>query len=182
MRKITYAAGALVLVGALSGCGASTSTGAGAGTGAATSTATAQPMSAASTSTTPATTSASPAPTSTATTPSTSAPATTKSSGEPGTAFTAYGQNVAWRAVVENGVLTTEGPVAGERTVKVERSAWAKGVEFTGRDGRTEVSLTIRTGSCADPAGDTGMVATLSVGDRQLKGCAVEGAVPLPAL
>ena len=181
MRKITYAAGALVLVGALSGCGAST--GAGAGTGAATSTATAQPMSAASTSTTPATTSASPVPTSPATTPSTSsAPATTKSTGERGTAFTAYGQNVAWRAVVENGTLTTEGPVAGERTVKVERSAWAKGVEFTGRDGRTEVSLTIRTGSCADPAGDTGMVATLSVGDRQLKGCAVEGAVPLPAL
>ena len=79
---------------------------------------------------------------------------------------------------MSDGVLTTEGPIAGERKVTVERSAFAKGVEFTGRDGKTPVALTVKSGTCLDDGGDTGMEATLTIGDRQLVGCAVEGAIP----
>lgn len=170
MRNTTYAASALVLMGVLAGC---------AGQGNAGGSATESPASTATqTTTAPSThdaTTGGPA----TTQPAASAPSSTASTSasEPGTAFTAYGLTVAWRATVRDGVLKTEGPVVGEHTVKVERSAFAKGVDFTGRDGRTEITLTVKSGTCVDPGGDTGLEAILSVADRQLTGCAVEGAI-----
>ncbi len=95
----------------------------------------------------------------------------------PGTAFTAYGKN--WRAVVNKGRMTTEGRGVGERTMRVKRSAFAKGVEFTGRHKRTTFTLVIRSGRCRDTAGHrTGMVAKLFVGKRAYRGCAVPEAIP----
>lgn len=96
-----------------------------------------------------------------------------------GTAFTAYGRNTPWRAVVQKRTLTTEGPSVGEHTLRVTRSAWSKGVQFTGSEGGKKFSLVVRAGTCVDGSGqDTGQVATLSVGNRQLTGCAVSGAYP----
>lgn len=130
-------------------------------------------------------------------TPSVSAPAgsptaTAKASAgasrdEPGTAFTAFGVRTPWRAVVSGGVLATEGPGLGEHRVAVRREAFARGVDFTGTEpaaagatgsrAEAKVTLTVRSQSCRDAQGrDTGLLAVLSVGDRQLIGCAVEGA------
>lgn len=96
-----------------------------------------------------------------------------------GMAFTAYGRNTPWRAVVRKGTLTTEGPSVGEHTLRVTRSAWSKGVRFTGSEGGQKFSLVVRPGTCVDGSGqNTGQVATLSVGNRQLSGCAVSGAYP----
>lgn len=92
-----------------------------------------------------------------------------------GMAFTAYGRNTPWRAVVRKGTLTTEGPSVGEHTLRVTRSAWSKGVRFTGSEGGQKFSLVVRPGTCVD---GSGQVATLSVGNRQLSGCAVSGAYP----
>lgn len=184
MKVTMYAAAALVVVGALTGCAGGASSG-----GAVTAASTSAAATSATSASQPATPEASQisAPADSTTTPArpsesgTPAPAKGDKSdtAEPGTAFTAYGQSVAWRAVVDKGVLTTEGPVVGERTIQVERSAFAKGVDFTGKDGRTEITLTVQSGSCIDSAGDTGMKAILSVGDRRLQGCAVEGVYEL---
>ncbi|MBK7723055.1 MAG: hypothetical protein IPI32_12780 [Austwickia sp.] len=120
------------------------------------------------TSSAPATTSSSPA-----------APASGSSSALPGTAFTAYGVHTAWRAVVNQGVLTTEGTAVGERSAKVTSSAFAKGVDFSGTQAGTKVELTVRSGTCVDASGeDTGMTAVLRVGAKEYRGCAVEGAIP----
>lgn len=105
----------------------------------------------------------------------------------PGTAFTAFGVRTPWRAVVSGGWLSTEGPSLGEHRLPVRREPFARGVDFTGTEpapaggtgSRTEskVTLTVRSQSCWDAQGhDTGLAAVLSVGDRQLIGCAVEGA------
>lgn len=103
----------------------------------------------------------------------------TQPAADAGTAFTAYGRNTPWRAVVQKGTLTTEGPSVGEHTLRVTRSAWSKGVQFTGSDRGQKFSLVVRPGACVDGSGqDTGQVATLSVGNRQLSGCAVSGAYP----
>lgn len=97
----------------------------------------------------------------------------------PGDAVTASGRRTPWRAVVSGGVLRTAGPVVGERRVTVARSAWAEGVEFTGRDHGRPVSLVVKGGRCVDAAHrDTGQVAILTLGDRQLHGCAVSGTRP----
>lgn len=180
MRVTSYAA-AVVLMGALAVCGASTPGGG---------PVTAPPGTALSESAGAAATSASApvAPTAENGAPTSASPVTTPSvvpgtaapTSEPGTAFSAWGLEVRWRAVIENGVLSTEGSVVGTRRIEVERRAFVRGVDFTGRDGSTEVTLTVKTGSCIDDSGkDTTMQATLSVGDRQLQGCAVEGAVPV---
>ncbi|MDO5627708.1 MAG: hypothetical protein Q4G43_05230 [Mobilicoccus sp.] len=96
----------------------------------------------------------------------------------PGTAFTAYGDT--FRLTVKDGVLTTEGKRIGERRIKVERNAFAKGVEFTGRDRGREVALVVRSGKCVDTAGqDTGMRASFTYGSRTMRGCAVAGAMPI---
>lgn len=95
----------------------------------------------------------------------------------PGTAFTAYDHT--WRAVVSKGRLSLEGKRLPARSVKVSRSAFAKGVEFTGRHRGTEVALVVRSGRCVDVTGEnTGMRATLQYGRRVLRGCAVPEALP----
>lgn len=101
----------------------------------------------------------------------------------PGTSFTAFGRRTPWRAVVADGVLTTEGPSAGQHSVAVTRSAFSRGVEFTGTEttagAHEPVSLVITSDTCRDGQGqDTGMTAVLTVGNHQLRGCAVAGAIP----
>lgn len=96
----------------------------------------------------------------------------------PGTAFTAYGPT--WRAVVSQGRLSIDGPGVTASKVKVTRSAFAKGVEFTGTSRGRSVSLVIRGGRCVDTAGhDTGQRAYLQVGKKKLRGCAVNGALKI---
>ncbi|GMA40249.1 hypothetical protein [Mobilicoccus caccae] len=97
----------------------------------------------------------------------------------PGATFTAVGDTPHWRAVVNDGVLTTEGAGVGERRVTVVGAAWAKGVEFTGTDRGSSISLIIRAGHCAGADGkDTGQKAELVAGNRMLRGCAVPGVAP----
>lgn len=98
---------------------------------------------------------------------------------KPGTAFTAYGNT--WRAVVDRGVLRVEGNSKALRgingPIKVKRSAFAKGVEFTGRSKGRTIALVVRAGQCKDTAGqNTGQRATLTIGKQRLTGCAVPGA------
>lgn len=98
----------------------------------------------------------------------------------PGTAFTAYGgQRVPWRAVVSRGVLRVEGKGIRSQKIRVTRSAFAKGVEFTSKQRGVNAALVIRGGRCIDTAGkNTGQRATLTLGKRVFRGCAVSGAVP----
>ncbi|MDO5628109.1 MAG: hypothetical protein Q4G43_07290 [Mobilicoccus sp.] len=112
-------------------------------------------------------------------TPSTDAPTgEATENGEVGTAFTAFGTDTSWRAVVDGTKLEIEGEGAQTRTVTVERSAFAKGVEFTGTENGAEVALVVRDGECKDASGqDTGMTAKLTQGGKTVEGCAVEGAV-----
>lgn len=99
----------------------------------------------------------------------------------PGTAFTAYGvKGTAWRAVVQKGSLKVESRALGTFTTKVRRSAFAKGVEFTGTRKGQAVVLTVRGGACKDASGkNTGQTAKLTVGKRVVTGCAVSGARPI---
>ncbi len=93
-------------------------------------------------------------------------------------AFTAFGNKEAWRAVVNGNQLMLEGEITGDKTLTVERSAYAKGVEFYGKDGGQDVNLNIRTGSCKDNNGNENeFTATLSYGDKSYRGCAVAGAI-----
>ena len=72
-------------------------------------------------------------------------------------------------------IMTPDGK---KHTIKVERSAYAKGVEFYGKDGGQDVNLNIRTGSCKDNNGNENeFTATLSYGDKSYRGCAVAGAI-----
>lgn len=96
----------------------------------------------------------------------------------PGTAFTAYGNK--FRVTVKRGILTIDDTHIGQRRVKVSREAFAKGVEFTGKDRGRAVALVIRSGKCVDTAGqDTGMTASFTYGKRTMRGCAVAGALPI---
>lgn len=96
----------------------------------------------------------------------------------PGTAFTAFGNTrTPWRAVVSKGVLRIEGKGLRTQSVKVTRSAFAKGVEFTSAKKGTNASLVIRGGRCIDANGkNMGQRATLTLGKRVFTGCAVNGA------
>lgn len=63
----------------------------------------------------------------------------------------------------------------GQR-IKVTRSAFAKGVEFTGRYRGKKVELVVRGARCIDKAGkSTGQRATLSYGKRVVRACAISG-------
>lgn len=96
----------------------------------------------------------------------------------PGTAFTAYASS--WRAVVSKGVLRFEGTRLPTRAVRVQRSAFAKGVEFTGSSRGKPVELVVRSGRCIDVSGkNTGMTASLRYGRHLMRGCAVVGAFPI---
>ena len=93
------------------------------------------------------------------------------------TAFTAFGgNNSAWRAVVDKDQLSNEGAELKTATITVERSAYAKGVEFFGEDQGQKIGLNIRSQPCTLDGHENEFTATLDVGDKTFKGCAVAGA------
>ncbi|MBS7828916.1 hypothetical protein J7554_07220 [Wohlfahrtiimonas chitiniclastica] len=94
--------------------------------------------------------------------------------------FTAYGKlNEPWRIVVKHDdQLEIEGVMVREGTLKVTRSAYAKGVEFSGDYDGQPLTLNIRSLKCKDSNGDeTDFTATFYYGKRTYKGCAVAGAI-----
>lgn len=93
-------------------------------------------------------------------------------------AFTAFGTQENWRAVVEDSHLFLEGDAVHEAdNLQVERLAYAKGVEFSGNNDKTEFTLNIRSAPCIDQNGrEQEFTAKLYYGDKTLKGCAVRGA------
>lgn len=77
-------------------------------------------------------------------------------------------------------MLRFDGKRLGSHGARVDRSAFAKGVEFTGRHHRRTVALVVRSGRCIDKAGkNTGMRATLTYGKKTVRGCAMAGAPPI---
>lgn len=99
----------------------------------------------------------------------------------PVTAFTAYGgKRVPWRATVSKAVLRVEGKGIRTQQIAIKRSAFAKGVEFTATKRGVNAALVIRGGRCIDTTGkNTGQRATLTLGKRVFRGCAVNGAFPI---
>ncbi|MFD1244357.1 hypothetical protein [Paralysiella testudinis] len=92
------------------------------------------------------------------------------------TAFTAFGDNSsAWRAVVDHDQLSIEGAKLKSATITVERSAYAKGVEFFGEDQGQKIGLNIRSQPCTLDGHENEFTATLDVGNKTFKGCAVSG-------
>ncbi len=98
---------------------------------------------------------------------------------EPLIEFTAYGANPNWRAVIKDESLELEGENGIEEgTYKVERSAYAKGVEYYGKTAQHEFSLNIRGEECHDTAGQVAdFTVTFTYGKQELKGCAVASAI-----
>lgn len=91
--------------------------------------------------------------------------------------FTAYGADPNWRAVIEGEKISLEGEDIEEGTYAVERSAYAKGVEYYGKTAQTEFSLGITSKECHDTAGQkTEFTVSFTYGKKTLKGCAVAGA------
>lgn len=91
--------------------------------------------------------------------------------------FTAYGAQPSWRAVIKDEQLSLEGEGLEEGSYTVERSAYAKGVEYFGRTATHEFSLGIRSQDCHDTAGQkTPFTVSFTYGKKVLKGCAVAGA------
>ncbi|MDO5639978.1 MAG: hypothetical protein Q4G28_08930 [Neisseria sp.] len=99
--------------------------------------------------------------------------------------FTAFGSHPeGWRAVLrgnaeESGnrlMLEGENLPAGE--IETTRSAYAKGVEFSGSAGETAVGLNIRSQDCTDEQGNRyDFTATLDYGSKTFRGCAEAGMV-----
>lgn len=97
--------------------------------------------------------------------------------GPVGTVFTAWGAP-SWSAVVRGGRLTVKSKPFGTFSTRVKRKAYSKGADFTGKRGRVKVVFGTRAGTCKDRTGTTfGLRATLKVGKRTVKGCAVPGVV-----
>ena len=96
----------------------------------------------------------------------------------PQMAFTAFGTQEAWRAVVDGDTLSLEGSAVTEAKLSVTHYAYSKGVEFSGKAGDKAVTLNIHALECKDQNGQANeFTATLDYGDKTFKGCAVEGAV-----
>lgn len=96
--------------------------------------------------------------------------------------YHANGFSPAWTADLKTDKLSFEVPdFAGldssSRTITVEASAYAKGVDYTGKDGDTEVAFSIKDGPC-DKAGvapgepSREFHATLQYGKTLYEGCA----------
>lgn len=101
----------------------------------------------------------------------------------PITRFKANGFSPAWRAEVDGETVRLDMPEHGRvdpgfTTVPATRSAYSKGVEFTGRDGDVEFTLNIdgrmRCNKAGDEDGrlDREFGATLQYGKVTYKGCA----------
>ncbi|WP_054617996.1 hypothetical protein [Neisseria sp. 83E34] len=94
------------------------------------------------------------------------------------TAFRGDAEN-GWRAVVRGGrmELETVRPREYHRSIPVRRSAYAKGVELTGKTRFGEVVLNINGKRCRDAGGRLNeFTATLHYRGKTTKGCAVRGA------
>ncbi|MDO5651630.1 MAG: hypothetical protein Q4G13_05795 [Moraxella sp.] len=98
--------------------------------------------------------------------------------------FTAYGNKPSgWRVVVrgngetEGNTLSIDGEgLTGE--IPATRSAYAKGVEFSGKLGDTDINLNIRTEDCTDDEGhQLQSKATFDYGTTTYEGCAVDEAM-----
>lgn len=103
--------------------------------------------------------------------------------GSPMTRFSANGFSPAWRAAVDGDTVKLDVPEharvdPGFTTVKAERSAYAKGVEFSGKDGATDFVLTLDGRTRCEKAGDADgktdreFNATLTYGKTIYRGCA----------
>ena len=94
------------------------------------------------------------------------------------TAFSGDGEN-GWRAVIRNNRMELETIKGNEyyRRIPVKRSAYAKGVEFSGKTRFGEVTLNINGQRCRDHNGRMNeFTAKLYYRGKVLKGCAVRGA------
>ncbi|OYQ75648.1 hypothetical protein [Wohlfahrtiimonas sp. G9077] len=95
--------------------------------------------------------------------------------------FTAYGTKAPWRILVDHDTLSVEGnsSVLKAGQLKVERLAYAKGVEFSGDYFGKPLTLNVRFAECKDAQGQASdFTATLYYGKNIYKGCAVAGLVP----
>lgn len=94
------------------------------------------------------------------------------------TAFSGDGEN-GWRAVVRGNRMELETIKHNEyyRSLRVRRSAYAKGVEFYGKTRYGKVVLNINSQPCRDQNGNLNeFTATLYHRGKTVQGCAVRGA------
>ena len=99
--------------------------------------------------------------------------------------FTAYGVGkTPWRAEVKGNAnekgnkLMLEGENIYTVEFNAERSAYSKGVEFSGSANGIDITLNIHSEICKDNQGNkTEFKATLHYGKKVLEGCAVAGAI-----
>ena len=94
------------------------------------------------------------------------------------TAFSGDGEN-GWRAVIRNNRMELETIKGKEyyRRIPVKRSAYAKGMEFSGKTRFGEVTLNINGQRCRDHNGRMNeFTAKLYYRGKVVKGCAVRGA------
>ncbi len=110
-------------------------------------------------------------------------PAAAAADAGPVTRFSANGFSPAWRAEVDGDTVKLDVPEhkrvdPGFTTIKAERAPYAKGVEFSGKDGDVDFVLTIDGRSRCEKAGDAEgrtnreFSATLSYGKSTYEGCA----------
>ncbi|MFV5426143.1 hypothetical protein VXO75_04870 [Acinetobacter towneri] len=93
--------------------------------------------------------------------------------------FTAYGVTQSWRVLVDDDQIEVEGTALPNFKIPVERSAYAKGVEFMGQHDNKAVNVNINSTPCKDADGTMAEFSvTLDYGDQVFKGCAVAGIVP----
>lgn len=95
----------------------------------------------------------------------------------PVTRFTATGFSPAWEAVIDGDKVTFSVPEIAKpdndkRTIKVERSAYAKGATYNGKDGNVPFSLDIKGTECIKTGAKREFTATLAYGKSVYKGCA----------
>ena len=93
------------------------------------------------------------------------------------TKFKANGFSPAWEAMIDGNTVTFEVPEimtpdGKKHTIKVERSAYAKGATFNGKDGNTPFSLDIKGAECIKTGDKREFTATLAYGKSVYKGCA----------
>ena len=91
--------------------------------------------------------------------------------------FKATGFSPAWEANIDGNNITFEVPETvkpdgGKRTIKVERSAYAKGATYNGKDGNVAFSLDIKGAECIKTGDKREFTATLAYGKSVYKGCA----------
>ncbi len=93
------------------------------------------------------------------------------------TKFKANGFSPAWEAMIDGNTVSFEVPETmtpdgKKRAIRVERSAYAKGATFNGKDGNVPFSLDIKTSECVKTGDKRQFAATLAYGKSVYKGCA----------